>query len=481
MARIDEDELIEHWTLIGGELAEVAGKRGPTRLAFALLLKFYTRRGRFPRGRGELPDEAVAYVARQVKVPASDLGLYEWSGRTFEYHRAQIRTFLGFWECTVADAGKLTAWLAEHACHRERHPERVRGELLGHCRDELIEPPSANRIGRIISSALHQADTALTLRISARIPPAAAARMLALIAEASDDPGGDGDGREAFAFIKSDPGDVSLKTCEEEAAKLALLRHIGLPAGLFADVAPKVLAAWRARAAMEAPSHLREHQDVPGRGADPGRGPGAHQRLLVQVPHRHPQPRNADLPLPVRPAHQRGDRIPAQPERRFKGPDGQEKIQPARDAIPPLKPADVDLDKHTVRVLHGKGNKATTRGFHPSATDALARWIDVRRQLGLNGRPPLFCTLDGEPIYAQYVRALLGRLADKAGIEKRVHPHGFRHTFAVELEMAGTPVTVISKLLGHSSTAVTSRYLDHLSNAQAVAVLEGVSLPPLED
>ena len=54
---------------------------------------------------------------------------------------------------------------------------------------------------------------------------------------------------------------MSLKTCEEEAAKLALLRHIGLPAGLFADVAPKVLAAWRARAAMEAPSHLREHQD----------------------------------------------------------------------------------------------------------------------------------------------------------------------------------------------------------------------------
>ena len=62
MARIDEDELIEHWTLIGGELAEVAGKRDPTRLAFALLLKFYTRRGRFPRGHGELPDEAVAYA-----------------------------------------------------------------------------------------------------------------------------------------------------------------------------------------------------------------------------------------------------------------------------------------------------------------------------------------------------------------------------------------------------------------------------------
>jgi len=40
-------------------LAEVAGKRGPTRLAFALLLKFYTC-----RGRGELPEQAVTYVAR---------------------------------------------------------------------------------------------------------------------------------------------------------------------------------------------------------------------------------------------------------------------------------------------------------------------------------------------------------------------------------------------------------------------------------
>jgi integrase/recombinase XerC len=148
--------------------------------------------------------------------------------------------------------------------------------------------------------------------------------------------------------------------------------------------------------------------------------------------------------------------------------------------IPPLKPADVDLDKHTIRVLHGKGDKATTRGFHPSATDALARWLDVRRGLGLrNG--PLFCTLAGRPIYAQYVRSVLGRLAEKAEISKRVHPHAFRHTFAVELEMAGTPVTVISKLLGHSSVAVTARYLDHLTNHQAVSALEAVELPSLED
>lgn len=144
-----------------------------------------------------------------------------------------------------------------------------------------------------------------------------------------------------------------------------------------------------------------------------------------------------------------------------------------------LKPSDIDLNRHTCRVLHGKGDKATVRGFHPTATDALARWIDTRKGFGLrNG--PLFCTLDGGPVHDQYVRLLLGRLVGKAGIEKRVHPHGLRHTFADELRAAGVDVVTISKLLGHSSIAVTSRYLDHLTNDAAVAALAAVDLPGLD-
>jgi len=40
-------------------------------------------------------------------------------------------------------------------------------------------------------------------------------------------------------------------------------------------------------------------------------------------------------------------------------------------------------------------------------------------------------------------------------------------------------VTVISKLLGHSSISVTARYLDHLTNHQTVSALESVDLPQL--
>jgi len=143
-----------------------------------------------------------------------------------------------------------------------------------------------------------------------------------------------------------------------------------------------------------------------------------------------------------------------------------------------LRAADVDFAAHSVRVLHGKGDMATVRGFHPSADVALMRWIERRKALGLKGGP-LFCTLDGGELSDRYVRAALKRAAGKAGVEKRVHPHGLRHSFAFELERAGVPVGTISKLLGHSSVSVTSRYLDHLTNAEAVGELSRVDLPAL--
>jgi hypothetical protein len=85
---VELDELVERWTLLDGEWEMVAGKRGTTRLVFALMLKFYSRHGRFPDGGGDLPGEVVEFVARQVQVSAVDLQGYEFLGRTVEYHRA---------------------------------------------------------------------------------------------------------------------------------------------------------------------------------------------------------------------------------------------------------------------------------------------------------------------------------------------------------------------------------------------------------
>jgi hypothetical protein len=80
MARaLGEDELIEQWTLVGDEWTLLAGKHGPTRLGFALLLN-HLNHGRFLRGRSELDDDVVAYVAAQVRVPRPTSPFYEWDG-----------------------------------------------------------------------------------------------------------------------------------------------------------------------------------------------------------------------------------------------------------------------------------------------------------------------------------------------------------------------------------------------------------------
>jgi site-specific recombinase XerD len=136
-----------------------------------------------------------------------------------------------------------------------------------------------------------------------------------------------------------------------------------------------------------------------------------------------------------------------------------------------LHPKDVDAAAGTIRVLHGKGDRARVVGVDDGAMAVVERWLDRRQGLGLNRRQPLFCTLRGEPLDDAYTRRALRRAADRAGIEKRVHPHGLRHTHAAELMAEGVPANVIQQQLGHSSLATTSTYLAHIAPQERIARL----------
>lgn len=134
-----------------------------------------------------------------------------------------------------------------------------------------------------------------------------------------------------------------------------------------------------------------------------------------------------------------------------------------------LLPKDFDPRKGTLRVHNGKGGKARTVGIDPQAVAVLGQWMAARALEGISTKAPLLATLKATALTRVYVFKLLKRLAAEANIEKRVHPHGLRHTHATELLTEGANVGVISKQLGHSSIATTSRYLDHI---QPQAVIE---------
>lgn len=146
-----------------------------------------------------------------------------------------------------------------------------------------------------------------------------------------------------------------------------------------------------------------------------------------------------------------------------------------------LHPKDIDLERGIVRVLKGKNGYARTVGIDPAACAIVARWLEARHRTsrGVGGavgrwsKAPLICTLSGGAVSASYVRVLLKRLGAKAGIAKRVHAHGLRHTMAAEMRAEGVDIAVISRQLGHRSITTTARYLDHLMPTAVIDAMRG--------
>src|SRR5437762_13910213 len=116
-------------------------------------------------------------------------------------------------------------------------------------------------------------------------------------------------------------------------------------------------------------------------------------------------------------------------------------------------PKDLDTEAGTIRVLRGKGKTTRLVGLDAGAWAILQVWLERRAQLGISGRAPVFCTLAGQSMKTAYVRAMLPRLARKAGIERRVHAHAFRHSFAFERVNERTPLHLVQAALGHASIA----------------------------
>ena len=262
--RKSEEEIEGAWTLGPDEQILLSGKRGgSTRLGFAVVLRFFAREGRFPDPE-EIDEDAVGYVASQVDVTAIEYRAYDHRSRTAEYHRAQIREVFGFRQATVEDAEELREWLLEEVAPREYDAERLRDAAYTHLRALKVEPPTPGRVERAVRSALNRYDERFCRTTLERLSQSALVEIDALLSEpdlAEESVDGNVLGREepTLARLRADPGRAGLEGARAELSKLARLRKLGLPENLFRDAAPKVVRAYRRRAASESPSSLRAH------------------------------------------------------------------------------------------------------------------------------------------------------------------------------------------------------------------------------
>lgn len=125
-----------------------------------------------------------------------------------------------------------------------------------------------------------------------------------------------------------------------------------------------------------------------------------------------------------------------------------------------------------IRVRRGKGHKSRTLGVRADAMTMVAAWQDMRTAPKWRGAAVLFCSLrNGKPLDQGYVRRTMTAKAKAAGVEKRVHPHGLRHTYAKNMDRSGKSLAVLRKSLGHSSIATTSGYLENYSAGEVVRAM----------
>lgn len=105
-----------------------------------------------------------------------------------------------------------------------------------------------------------------------------------------------------------------------------------------------------------------------------------------------------------------------------------------------------------------KGGREAVAYLDADVQDWLERWVQVRRQYAAR-KPHLFTTLKGGAVSRQSVWEMVRRRAQKAGIDRDVHPHMLRHTYATELLREGFNLREVQALLRHSNIATTSLYL----------------------
>ncbi len=134
-----------------------------------------------------------------------------------------------------------------------------------------------------------------------------------------------------------------------------------------------------------------------------------------------------------------------------------------------LRKEDVNLINRNI-LIYGKGSKERHIQIGSNAVyRILMEYRDVfHREIDACGF--FFVNQSGRPLSDQTVRRTIRKYASLAGIDMRITPHMFRHTFATSLLEADVDIRYIQEMLGHSSIHITEIYT-HVAMAKQRDIL----------
>lgn len=127
----------------------------------------------------------------------------------------------------------------------------------------------------------------------------------------------------------------------------------------------------------------------------------------------------------------------------------------------------VDLKAQRI-LVYGKGDKERALPISARTSRSLWQYLAIRPEVRLDD--PLFLTITGQPMNRSNLLQLLHSLGERAGVPD-VHPHRFRHTFAVNFLRNGGNAYELQMALGHATLEMTRTYLELAQTDLAAAHL----------
>ncbi len=134
----------------------------------------------------------------------------------------------------------------------------------------------------------------------------------------------------------------------------------------------------------------------------------------------------------------------------------------------------VDLVGGEVRVW-GKGAKERVVPVGAAAREAIAAWLVARAALPVGDERALFVGATGRRMSGRTIERRLAAWAVKRGLDRHVHPHMLRHSFASHVLQSSGDLRAVQEMLGHASIASTQVYT-HL-DFQALAKVYDAAHP----
>jgi integrase/recombinase XerC len=122
-----------------------------------------------------------------------------------------------------------------------------------------------------------------------------------------------------------------------------------------------------------------------------------------------------------------------------------------------LNMGDVDLADKTVHVT-GKGNKDRIVPVGRHARQAISEWLPLRGEFARGEGKALFVSKQGNRLSPRSVQSRVSYWAKRQGIDTKVYPHLFRHSFATHLLESSHDLRGVQELLGHANISTTQVY-----------------------